>query len=109
MATNTYSIINVLGTIINGEDGNTIVNIFNKINLLNLPTAVTCYSTYQITNGDRLDLISTKFYNTPNLWWVIAASNGIKDPFADLLSLGTLSILIVQYIPNLILQLKGYL
>lgn len=28
----------------------------------------------------RLDLISQKFYGTPELWWVIALVNNIRDP-----------------------------
>lgn len=29
---------------------------------------------------DRLDLVSYKFYGTPNLWWAIARLNNIKNP-----------------------------
>lgn len=29
---------------------------------------------------NRLDLISQKFYGTPELWWVIALVNDIHDP-----------------------------
>jgi len=29
---------------------------------------------------DRLDLISTQSYGTPNLWWVIARVNDLLDP-----------------------------
>lgn len=30
---------------------------------------------------NRLDIISTKYYNTPRYWWVIALANYIIDPF----------------------------
>lgn len=32
----------------------------------------------------RLDLISQKAYGTPQLWWVIAEFNGIRDPLFDI-------------------------
>ena len=30
---------------------------------------------------NRLDIVATKFYNTPRYWWVIALANYIIDPF----------------------------
>lgn len=32
----------------------------------------------------RLDLVSYKFYRTPNYWWVIALINNIKNQFTDM-------------------------
>lgn len=32
----------------------------------------------------RPDLISSKAYGLPDLWWVICEFNGISDPFFDL-------------------------
>jgi|SRR5581483_2149796 len=32
---------------------------------------------------NRLDIISNNFYQTPNLWWVIAVANNIVNPFSD--------------------------
>lgn len=31
------------------------------------------------TASDRLDLLAKKYYNDPNLWWIIAAANNIND------------------------------
>jgi hypothetical protein len=31
---------------------------------------------------DRLDILSYKYYKTPDLWWVIAEANDINDPFS---------------------------
>lgn len=39
------------------------------------------YYTVTVATEDRLDIISTKFYNYPVYWWVIAAANNISDPF----------------------------
>jgi hypothetical protein len=29
--------------------------------------------------GDRLDLLASKYYNDKNLWWIIAVANNIND------------------------------
>jgi hypothetical protein len=35
---------------------------------------------YAITEaGDRLDLLSKKYYGTTSLWWVIAVANNLND------------------------------
>lgn len=46
---------------------------------------------YRVTTLDcnRLDLIAEKYYNNPLLWWVIAETNEIYDPFKEL-PIGTL-------------------
>lgn len=31
--------------------------------------------------GDRLDVLSYKFYGTPELWWYIAIANGLRNAF----------------------------
>lgn len=33
------------------------------------------YILYTITNYDRIDLLSYRFYNTPNYWWLILLAN----------------------------------
>lgn len=33
---------------------------------------------YTIKEGDRPDLISYKYYNTPDLWWAILQANNIR-------------------------------
>jgi nucleoid-associated protein YgaU len=35
---------------------------------------------YIITGqGDRLDLLSNKYYGDPKLWWIIATANNLND------------------------------
>ena len=40
---------------------------------------------YTVTGAtqNRLDVISQKFYGTPQLWWLIAFANNIIDPFTE--------------------------
>ena len=39
------------------------------------------YFTVTETEENRLDIVATKFYNTPRYWWVVALANYIIDPF----------------------------
>ena len=39
------------------------------------------YFTVTETEENRLDIVSTKYYNTPRYWWVVALANYIIDPF----------------------------
>lgn len=39
---------------------------------------------YIVTRSDRIDLISNRFYQSPDLWWVIAARNGLRLLPSDL-------------------------
>lgn len=32
---------------------------------------------YYVTAQDRIDLLATRFYGDPNLWWVIASANNL--------------------------------
>ena len=42
---------------------------------------------YVVAGGEnRLDLISYAHYNTPELWWVIAAVNSVVDPLVGVAS-----------------------
>lgn len=33
---------------------------------------------YFVTQQDRMDLLATRFYGDPNLWWVIAVANDMN-------------------------------
>jgi len=34
---------------------------------------------YVTQDGDRLDILSYKFYGTPNNWWVLAKANNLAN------------------------------
>lgn len=38
---------------------------------------------YIVLSSDRLDIISHKFYGTPDFWWIIAAYNQVIDPLLE--------------------------
>ena len=39
------------------------------------------YHEVQNEEENRLDIISNKYYNTPDYYWVIAMANDLVDPF----------------------------
>ena len=39
------------------------------------PVEYDSYILYTMIYGDRLDLVALKFYNDPELWWVIVEAN----------------------------------
>ena len=39
------------------------------------------YHIIDLSDVNRLDLVSQQYYGTPFLWWVIAEASGITDPF----------------------------
>lgn len=47
--------------------------------------------------GQRLDVISNKAYRTPDLWWVLALSNGLRYPMND------------NYLIRILDKLKAYI
>ena len=38
------------------------------------------YLEHNVVEGETLDTISLKYYNTPLYWWIIADYNRIQDP-----------------------------
>ena len=39
------------------------------------PLALDVAQTYQVKEGDRLDLLAFKFYRNPRKWWLLADAN----------------------------------
>ena len=42
------------------------------------------YSIHKLEETDTLDKLALHYYGRPDLYWIIADVNGIKDPFIDL-------------------------
>lgn len=62
----------------NEEDGKYIYGITS-----NLVTSTT-YTLHKLSDYDTLDSLSLHYYGRPDLYWVIADFNRIRDPFARL-------------------------
>jgi nucleoid-associated protein YgaU len=50
---------------------------------------------YTAVEGDRLDVLSNRFYGTPEYWWVIAKANNLAN--------GTIAVSVARqlFIPNI--------
>jgi nucleoid-associated protein YgaU len=46
-----------------------------KLKATREPVATETALTYQVREGDRLDLLAYKFYRNPRKWWLIADAN----------------------------------
>lgn len=42
------------------------------------------FEIYNVDNDDWFDNISSRYYGTPYLWWLIALMNNITNPFEEL-------------------------
>jgi nucleoid-associated protein YgaU len=47
---------------------------------------------YQVSDGDRIDSLATKFYGDPTLWWVIAVANDLDLIPSNLVPAATITI-----------------
>jgi len=65
------------------ENGIEYINLVRSANILGLFTDVHTES-YDITDGDTLDTISYKLYDSIEYWWVVAVVADIDDPFNDI-------------------------
>ena len=65
------------------------------------------YELYEVDNEDFLDNISFKFYNTPQLWWVICIVNNITNPFEEIYPGKVLRILKSSYIYNILKEVRN--
>jgi len=60
-------------------------NIMARVNLIpSLINNPSIYYQYNIQEGDRPDIIATKYYNNPYRYWIFLYGNNIIDPFWDL-------------------------
>lgn len=100
------SIIRVFGTMTyNGVDA---INIFKKIFASTESISdIKYYDEYIIQQTDRWDSIAYKFYETVELWWLIAAYNGIKDPFTSLVPGEKIKIIKPTFVPSILIELRG--
>lgn len=79
---------------------------FEFWNMLEPPTLLSQLDDlhYQVQMGDRIDLLSFKFYGDPILWWVIAVANDLEILPTDLNVGDTLLIPSPRYVLQVIFQ-----
>lgn len=60
------------------------------------------YSLYEENYVENWDNISQNYYNNDGLWWIIAITNGINNPFEEIQTLNKLKILNSGYLSQLL-------
>lgn len=65
------------------------------------------YNQHQVTETDWLDNISYRYYDTPALWWLIALTNNIVNPFEDPKAGDSLKILKFEYIYRILREVDA--
>lgn len=74
-----------LFNILQDPDSTKYMNIFRNYTLnTDILENVLLYYLHEVDHNDWWDNISYKYYQTPDLWWVIAIINGVVNPFEEL-------------------------
>ena len=75
-----YQVLRVISeTDSNNKTSSTYLETYNQVEIPE--TSEDQYHVVTESEVNRLDLISNKFYGTPNNWWMIAIANNFIDPF----------------------------
>ena len=63
----------------------TVKNIFEQYRILDrYKIDASSFLQYDIQDNEHIEMISYKFYDTIDFWWIIVAFNDIKNPFFDM-------------------------
>jgi hypothetical protein len=64
------------------------------------------YNLHEVDSSDWLDTIAYQYYENDSLWWIIAMTNNIVNPFEELEEGNFLRILKPQYIYNILKEIQ---
>lgn len=65
------------------------------------------YLTYEVEDIDWYDQIAYNIYNDEYLWWIVAMTNNVINPFEELDSSLNLKVLKEQFVPMIIREIKA--
>lgn len=88
-------------------NGDILFNVFNAYQLSSEVIDSSFFEVYEIENDDWWDNISFRFYGTSYLWWVIALTNNIHNPFEEIEAGKLIYILRPQYLFQLLKEIKN--
>lgn len=104
---NNVSQLKLFNILLSIEDNEKILNIFKSYSITDDFTASVYFDYYEIQFNDWLDNISYDFYETPNLWWIIAIINNIVNPFEELEIGNRLKILKQDYVYQVLKEIRN--
>lgn len=96
-----------LFNLLQDTDGDIIFNIFNSYELSDEVSNNSFFDTYEVDNDDWWDNISFKVYGTPYLWWTIALTNRITNPFEEISPGDLIYVLQPQYIYQMLKEIRN--
>jgi hypothetical protein len=82
-------------------------NIWNSYVLTDEILNSTFFDTYEVDDNDWWENISFKVYGTPYLWWTIALTNNITNPFEEIKPGDLIYLLRPQYIYQMLKEIKN--
>jgi len=88
------------------DSGEYFYNILNTVNFNTDNIAPYVYYQHTVMRGETYTVISHKYYNTINLWWLICSFNGIDDPTSLPVPGTVLNILFAKHVPNVLTQIS---
>jgi hypothetical protein len=97
----------LLFNMLEDEDSNRFVNIFRTYTLNDDILNDTMYYFTHKASDEWWDTIATKYYENPNLWWLICLMNSITNPFEDLEPGQEVKIMKENHIYQLIKEMKN--
>lgn len=80
---------------------------YNLLQTIRIPTDLPkgYYTFYNIKYGDTWPTVSYKFYQTPNLWWVIVAANNILNPVTQPEPGTTIKIIKTEIVRSMLIEI----
>jgi hypothetical protein len=99
--------LNLFGLLKDTSDNTYLHNIFRNY-IINETTQTNSvyFLTHEVEEVDFPDTIAVKYYENPNLWWVICLFNNIINPFEELTSGDNLKILRPNYLYQLLREIS---
>jgi hypothetical protein len=83
---------------------------YNILNTVNIPTDINSayYTTYTVpANNTPWTYISYILYGTPELWWLVCATNDIKNPINFPVAGTQLKVLVPAVVSNILSTIKS--
>jgi len=101
------SFLNMFDVLFDTEQDEYILNIFNSFVVNEKMTNAENSNKYYVDNDDFWDNISYNNYDNVKLWWTIALSNNIHNPFEELDDGKELKVIKMMYILELLKDFKN--
>lgn len=89
------------------DDGYRFMNIFRSYELNEeIMNDTMYYFTHKAENDEWWDNISSSYYGTPNLWWVVCLMNDVINPFEELEAGQEIKIMKEEHLYQLLKEIK---